>query len=81
MAVIREFFNDTRSSQVHPTEVDCGWQIVNRNGERLVQLSTYGSDDRASVKKVSQTIQLDERGAAELLLILQRCFPGIGTRN
>lgn len=79
MAIIREFFKDTRSSGPHPTEVDCGWQIVSHDGKQLLQLSTYGSDERASVKKVSQTIQLDQRGAAELLLVLQRCFPEIGT--
>jgi 5-methylcytosine-specific restriction protein B len=78
MAIVRTFFEDARSSGVHPTEVDCGWQLITHHGAPIIQLSTYGSDQRASEKKVSQTLQFDERGAAELVSILLRCFPRSG---
>ena len=74
MARVKEFFPDERSSSPHPTEVECGYQVVQNGGERLLQLSTYGSDDRQSEKKVSQTIQLDAVGAAELVRIISETF-------
>ncbi len=40
----------------------------------LLQLSTYGSDQRMSHKKVSQTLQLDRERALELADIIRRAF-------
>lgn len=78
MARITEFIEATSASaRVHPTTVECGWQTIYANGETLVQLSTYGSDDRQSEKKVSQTLQIDRGTAAELLVIIRRAFPGL----
>lgn len=74
VARIRELFKTTDASQAHPTEVDCGWQVI--PGEpTLLQLSTYGSDLRKSNKKVSQTLQLDRERALELAEIIARAFP------
>lgn len=42
----------------------------------MLQLSIYGSDTRASQPKVSQTLQIDQAGARELLRILRQAFPG-----
>lgn len=70
MARVTEFFRATTASAPHPTEVECGYQTVLRPGIRLLQLSTYGSSDRMSEKKVSQTIQLDVAAAASLSHIL-----------
>jgi 5-methylcytosine-specific restriction protein B len=77
MARIREFYQTTKASKAHPTEVECGYQIVGDHGEVLLQLSTYGSDDRASEKKTSQTIQIDRQRATELVQILMQSFPGL----
>lgn len=77
MAKIRNFFKATATVREHPTEVDCGWQ-VSQGPVTLLQLSTYGSDQRASQPKVSQTLQLDEAGARELLTIIQTAFPQLG---
>lgn len=71
MALIDSFFPDKRYCQRHRTSVECGWQIVHDDRGRLLQLATFGSEDRASAKKVSQTVQLDERAARELLRILR----------
>ena len=78
MARIREFFATNNSAKPHPTEVECGYQqVLTSNGGVLLQLSTYGSDSRQSEKKVSQTLQLDEEGAAELLRIIKLTYPNL----
>jgi hypothetical protein len=75
MARVREIFPARGSGRVHPTEVDCGWQIIRgTDGSELLQLSTYGSDQRMSEKKVSQTIQFDKHSAKQLVEILRREF-------
>jgi hypothetical protein len=75
MARVKELFRDQRSSSAHPTEVECGWQIVmTAEGSRLLQLSTYGSDDRQSEKKVSQTVQIDRAVARRLVQIMTETF-------
>ena len=75
MARIRSLVRDTGASRPHPTEVECGWQVLtSEDGHVLLQLSTYGSDDRRSEKKVSQTIQIDASIAAELSALLRDTF-------
>jgi 5-methylcytosine-specific restriction protein B len=75
MARVTSWFTTTSSSRRHPTEVECGYQVVQAGGERLLQLSTYGSDERQSEKKVSQTLQLDAAAAEKLRSILDEVFP------
>jgi len=68
-------FHDVRSSSAHPSEVEAGWQVILAgDGSKLFQLSTYGSDTRQSKKKVSQTIQMDETTARELMGLLASEF-------
>lgn len=76
MALVRSLEQDDRSnSRPHPTEVDCRWQIISGpGGPVLFQLSTYGSDDRESEPKVSQTIQFDRETAAQLVARLRDAF-------
>ena len=78
VARIRTFLKTNLESREHPTNVDCGYQIViGRTGEVLLQLATFGSDQRKSPPKVSQTIQLDRDAAAALVDILRSTFAGI----
>lgn len=59
----------------HPTEVDSEVREVEvADGEKLIQLSTFGSDQRASEPKVSQTIQMDKEVALELRSLIDRVF-------
>lgn len=74
MAKIKEFFRVTAAAKPHPTEVECGYQVIQTPGGPLLQLSTYGSDGRQSEKKVSQTLQLDRKAATELIGILRTTF-------
>ncbi|MEU3169399.1 hypothetical protein [Streptosporangium sp. NPDC006930] len=77
MAKIKEFFRVTKTASPHPTEVECGYQVILTQNGALLQLSTYGSDGRQSEKKVSQTLQLDRERAAELLQIITEAFPDL----
>ena len=75
MARVRSIHRMKARATAHPTEVDCGYQIV--DGGRLLQLSTFGSDSRQSQPKVSQTLQFDREKAAELMEIIRATFPGL----
>ncbi|PRX53565.1 hypothetical protein B0I32_127154 [Nonomuraea fuscirosea] len=77
MARVTEFFKTHQSGRPHPTEVECGYQLIAGADGNYLQLSTYGSDGRQSEKKVSQTLQLDRERAALLLNIIKEAFPGI----
>ena len=68
----------TANLRPHLSEVDCGYQVIDSAQGRLLQLSTFGSDTRRSEPKVSQTIQLNEERARELVTILRSAFPSIG---
>lgn len=76
MAIVRSLQREKRaSSRVHPTEVDCRWTVVEgEQSGRLFQLSTYGSDQRQSEPKVSQTLQLDREVASALIDELKSVF-------
>jgi hypothetical protein len=76
MALVRTFTPDERSSsRPHPTRVDARWQVIrDRGGDALFQISTYGSDERESEPKVSQTIQINRIVAEELVRRLRETF-------
>lgn len=77
MARVRSIEQIASNVRSHPTEVDCGWQLLDSPDGRLLQLSTYGSDARKSQPKVSQTLQFDRVAAAELIRALRSTFPGL----
>ena len=78
MARIRRFLVGKQTVGVHPSEVDCFHQLVPEvDGLRLLHLSTFGSGER-SAPKSSQSIQIDETRARELLAILANTFPSLG---
>lgn len=75
MARVRTLNEGTQSVNAHPTEVDCFYQaVVDRDGNKLLHLTTFGSDERRSNPKSSQSIQLDEARARELIRVIQRTF-------
>jgi hypothetical protein len=76
MAVIRQFIPGQQTVRRHPTEVDCYWQLIG-GASPLLHLSTFGSEDRASGPKSSQSLQLDEVGAGELMRLLETAFPAL----
>lgn len=60
MARIRSLVRVAGTGRVHPTVTDATWCVVSTPEGPLVQLSTYGSDDREREPKVSQTLQFDK---------------------
>jgi hypothetical protein len=77
MAIIRSFSESRQNVKRHSTQVDCEYQVVGDGEGKLLHLSTFGSDSRASQPKSSQSIQLDRAHARELLEIIEAAFPGI----
>lgn len=59
----------------HPTKVECRYAIFSVGESEIVQLSTYGSDQRQDAGTVSQTLQFDETSARELKRVLEEAFP------
>lgn len=75
MARIRRIEKGTQTVSVHPSEVDCFYQVVvSEDGETYLHLSTFGSDDRQSKPKSSQSLQLSKSVADELVAVIQRTF-------
>lgn len=55
--------------KVHTT-----YTVFEKDGQKYVQLDTYGKDDRDNPEKISQSIQLDEEVARFLVKLLIREF-------
>ena len=76
MARIRSVELGKQSVRRHDSEVDCFYNvIVQPDGSQLLHLSTFGSDFRKSKPKSSQSIQVDETIARELIRLLRSTFP------
>lgn len=75
MARIRSLSPGTQSVRVHPSEVDCFYQTVSdQSGQKYLHLTTFGSDERQSNPKSSQSIQVDKEMAQELVKVLRETF-------
>ena len=71
MAVVTGLIRHSRRpSSLHPTQVVCHWSAAND----LLQLSTYGSEEREIPGKTSQTLQFTRESAAQLFRILKEEF-------
>ena len=71
MALIKKLERlEKQRNHVHE-EVGCTYTIfTDPMGNKILQLDTYGSVNREIRGKVSQSIQLDKRSAAELLKLI-----------
>jgi hypothetical protein len=75
MAVVRRLTRHAGRSRRHPTDVDGELRVVRAPGGAVfVQLDTFGSDDRQSDRKVSQTVQFDRAAALELSAFIESVF-------
>lgn len=78
MAFIRSLEPVSRSSGSEHTEVDAGYQVRHSASHgNVVQIDTYGSDERKLLAKSSQSIQLDRDGAAPLVAVRLEVFPDL----
>ena len=55
--------------KVHTT-----YTVFEKDGQKYVQLDTYGKDDRDNPEKISQSLQLDEETARFLVRLLIKEF-------
>jgi hypothetical protein len=77
VALIRDFRQVSSDKTGVHKPVSCGWQAFSSDGQTVLQLDTYGSEERQILGKVSQSIQLDREGAAALLKLIRQSFPGL----
>lgn len=81
MARLRSFKQAAETQAVHPTETDAEWSIVESSKARLLQISTFGSEHRASHPKVSPTFQVDRERAALLRDAIYLTFPDLAASD
>lgn len=74
MALVGEFqqVKSDRNGMHQP--VLCGWRTFNVDGQTILQLDTYGSDQRKIPDKVSQSFQFNREGASILLQLIRDTF-------
>lgn len=77
MARIKYFEEVEREHTTVHAPTHCAYSIYAIDGRRFLQLDTFGRVGRKLRGKVSQSVQLDESGARELLTILSRAFPSL----
>jgi hypothetical protein len=77
MGLITQFTHRPDSKPNFRTQVECGWNATDVAGRRLLRLETYGSADREIPGKRSQSFELDESAARELIGILRDAFPAL----
>lgn len=69
----------TRAARPHRTEVDCDWTRVESASGPLLQIASFGSDDRQIPGKVSQTLQFNREAAMMLRAAIDAVFPSAQT--
>ncbi|MGW0246954.1 Shedu immune nuclease family protein [Nocardia goodfellowii] len=77
MARILRLEPNTQGIREHRVDkgVVCEHQVVaSADGTPLLHLSTFGSKDRASKKKSSQSLQLDSKVGSELIRVIREAF-------
>ncbi len=78
MALITELKQITKDRHAVHGSVECGYSVfTGPDGERYLQLETFGSRDRKIPGKTSQAIQLNDSAAAELKRIIHETFPSL----
>ena len=76
MALIEGFAEaTTEQSRRRHKPVRCTYAVVEGKEGVLVQFDTYGTDGRKIRGKTSQSVQLDEISAGEMVKILLNAFP------
>ena len=75
MALIRELKKVSLESRTHHTEADCTYSVVfGEDGEKCLQLDTYGSGTRKMTGKKSQSMRFTPEALAQLMAIISTSF-------
>jgi hypothetical protein len=76
MALVSKIEESQKEGKGVHRPTKCEYLTVDGPGNsKVLQLDTYGSDEREHPEKVSQSIQFDKQGATILLAILRATFP------
>ena len=76
MALVEGFAERTLDRPRLHEPARCTYSIVEIENEKRLQLDTYGSRTREIPGKQSQSLQLDETSARELVRLIHATFPG-----
>jgi hypothetical protein len=72
MALITRLEKITMDRNAHHEEVECTYSIINGdNGERFLQIDTYGSKERQIPGKKSQSLRFSADAVEQLKQIIQ----------
>lgn len=75
MAKITNWMHGAQDVKPHPTAVTCFYQVItDGQGKQILHLSTFGSSQRQSAPKSSQSIQMDLDNARALVKVLVESF-------
>jgi hypothetical protein len=74
MALITHFEQHHMDRNILHEEIDAKYCVFEKDDAVFVQIDTFGTKHRANPGKKSQTIQLDRRGATELIAVLRAAF-------
>ena len=78
MALVTELERtEKQQPKVHKPVKGTYFSFIGPRNKRYFVLETYGSEDREFPGKVSQSVQLDEEGAAHFIHILREEFPNL----
>ena len=66
MAIIRRFGELELKANARSTETHGGWSVQGQDGEKFIQINTFGSEDREIPEKVSQTLRLSKEAIEQL---------------
>jgi len=73
LALINKIDHLTRNSRVHE-EVEATYNILYKDGEKYLEVTTYGSKEREMKGKASQIIQFNKEGIKQLKEIIEKEF-------
>jgi len=74
MAFIKGFQRKHMDRNSLHKEINATYTSFERDGRVLLQIDSYGTEERQVPGKKSQSIQIDKEGAVQLLHILKREF-------
>jgi len=74
VALIRRFLEKHMERNSLHDEIEASYTLFERDGRSILQIDTYGRENREMPGKKSQSIQIDEAGAIALRAILKEAF-------
>lgn len=74
MALLKRFDRKEMERNSLHDEIVASYTVFERDGRVLLQIDSYGREEREMPGKKSQSIQLDRDGAFQLYSILKREF-------